>query len=75
MENRLYVFKPKGHGELSFFVIAETETQAREIIDLHIKENYTKKDGSLSYEVSGWGTDYYELTIAEQGQVITNNND
>lgn len=75
---KLYAWQPSGHGELSFFVIAESEDAARSAVQAHIENGLKKKsflDGGISaYEVGGWGTDYYRLTVAEVDVVLTNNN-
>ena len=66
---KLYAFQPKGHGQLSFFVMAETKEQAIEQVGKHIAE-----DG-YDYNASRWGTDYYECTEVGPGVVIENEND
>jgi len=71
---KLYAYQPDGHGEMSFFTIAESEEKARQVIDKHIKEKYFK-DGKYLYAAGGWETDYYILTVAEVGEVIENHND
>ena len=74
---RLYAFQPKGHGELSFFVAAETEEKARQSVDAYIAAHKGKDDGHYvgDYNTDGWGSDYYMVTVAEIGQVVTNDND
>ena len=81
---KLYAWQPNGHGEQSFFVLAETEEQARaaveaKIADLlakHADDNYFEDDGNYSeMDFSGWGTDYYKLTVAGVAEVIMNSND
>ena len=71
---KLYAFQPGGHGEASFFTIAENENEARECVDKYVQENYVN-NGELTYMARGWGTDYYIMTVIEQGQVIENDND
>ena len=68
---KLYAFQPTGHGQLSLFTIAESSTQAFQVVDKYVKEN----GGVNSYDFQGWGTDDYEMTELKPGQVITNNND
>jgi len=63
---KLYAFQPRSYGELSFFVMAESEVEARAAVD-----NY----GTEPHEKEGWGTNYYELTVADAGQVLVNSND
>lgn len=71
---KLYAWKPNGYGEYSFFVCAGNEQQARTVVDAHIES--LKDDEYFSdYVTSGWGTDYYELTVVEPLNVITNCND
>jgi predicted small metal-binding protein len=70
---KLYAFKPSGHGEYSFFVVANSETEAIEAVTKHIEQNHTT-NGTLNYEANGWGTDYYKMTVVEQGQVLENDN-
>ena len=72
---KLYAYQPKGHGEYSFFVMAETEQDAFRYIQVYIDKFCRDEDGSLSYESQSWGTDYYEVTSGIEGFVITNLND
>jgi hypothetical protein len=69
---KLYAWQPKGHGELSFFVCAENEQQAREAVEREIARPAREDEPTRYFD--GWGTDYYELTVAEPLQVITNDN-
>lgn len=71
---KLYAFQPSGHGEASFFTIAKNEEEAKKVVDKYVEDNYLK-DGKLHYMASGWGTDYYKLTVIEEGGVIENDND
>jgi hypothetical protein len=73
--SKLYAFQPQGHGEYSFFVAANSEAEAIEAVTKLVKEEYTRKEGGLMYEAGGWGTDYYKMTVVEQGQVVINCND
>jgi hypothetical protein len=70
---KLYAFQPNGHGELSFFTIAKNEDEAKEAVNKYVKDNYLK-DGKLNYRADGWGSDYYTLTVIEEGNVIENDN-
>ncbi len=74
---KLYAWQPKGHGETSFFVMAENEGQAREFVDKELANNGYEyfPETRMKYYAPSWGTDYYELTVADVGQVITNDND
>lgn len=67
---RLYVWRPDGHGPLSFFVMAEDEATARAAVDARVKA-LLKRHG---YYVSGWGTSDYELTVYEAGEVVEHAN-
>jgi len=72
---KLYSFQPKGHGEYSFFVMAETVKDAFMYVQAYIDQFYRDEDGSLSYEAQSWGTDYYEVTSGIEGFVIDHAND
>ena len=71
---KLYAFQPKGHGEASFFTIAKSEEEARKVVNKYVKDNYLK-NGKLDYRAGGWGSDYYTLTVIEEGKVIENDNE
>jgi hypothetical protein len=75
---KLYAWQPQGHGELSWFVVAESEAQARASVETEITRRKALPIGDLDrvteYECGGWGTDYYSLTVAEPGAVLTNGN-
>jgi len=77
---KLYAFQPRGHGQLSFFVMAENEADALAAIDAEIAKHQKDRDDYdlmwwSSFDISGWRTDYYKLTVADAGQVVTNDND
>lgn len=73
---KLYAWQPKGHGETSFFVMAENEADARKYVDAKIAQGWHYQPNvRMDYAADGWGTDYYELTVADVGQVVTNDND
>ena len=74
---RLFAWQPKGHGEYSFFVAATSEDEARKAVNDYIALHKGKDDGHYlnDYEIGGWETDYYKLTVLNPGQVITNCND
>jgi len=76
LENKikLYAYQPNGHVELSFFTIAESEIEARKIVDKHIKDN-NFKNGLGQFNTGGLCTDYYTLTVCNVGEVIENSND
>lgn len=66
---KLYAWQPQEHGAYSFFVMADSEQQAREAVD-----KYLIDENVGDYLQGGWGTDYYELTVVEPLQVIVNDN-
>lgn len=80
---KLYAWQPQGHGQKSFFVISESEEIAKKLVEKEISrlialsqdDNYSGDECYSNYDFYGWGTDYYELTIASVGEVIINNND
>jgi hypothetical protein len=75
---KLYAFQPKGHGQKSFFVMAESEKEAKEFVAKKIAELLANEEDGISYsdyDFSGWGTDYYCLEVFEVGQVVLNDND
>src|SRR5690349_3045443 len=71
---KLYAFQPSGHGEASFFTIANSLEEAWTIVNKHVEDNYLKK-GKIGYRAGGWGTDYYTVTTVKEGDVIENDND
>ena len=62
---KLYAFQPQGHGPLSFYIIAESEEDARAKISEHILNHHTK-DGKRTYNAEG----FYKVTVAEIGEVL-----
>jgi len=74
---KLYAFQPDGHGPSSFFVMAQSTEDAKEAIDRFINEIKQDIDGrqhQLQLR-SDWTTTEYMLTVCEQRDVITNDND
>ena len=63
---KLYAWRPDGHGQLSFFVMAESEQAARAAVEAAVER--IRGDGRR-YDVDGWGTDYYELSVYAAGEV------
>lgn len=78
-EMKLYAWQPKGHGELSWFVMATSEAEAKATVDQEIKRRsllpWHEPDQIVDGMVWGWGTDYYQLTVLDPGQPISNSND
>jgi hypothetical protein len=72
---KLYAWKPKGNYGRSWFVIAETKSEAISSVEIEMSKrrslNYSNNKLISDYECFGWGTDYYELSIAYVGEVIT----
>lgn len=73
----LFAFQPNGHGEYSFFVIEKNEDAAINAVNKYISEHSNKDDRYYidRCDINGWGTDYYKLTKASIGEVITHTND
>jgi len=73
MNVQLYAFHPNGHGEMSFFVMAKSEDEARQYVDNLIEFGYDNEGYSIRSR--GWGTDYYTMTVYNVGEVATNENE
>ena len=75
---KLFAWQPNGHGELSWFVLAEDEPEARKAVETEILRRRAlplgNSDRITKYDFDGWGTDYYTLTVADRGCVICNDN-
>lgn len=72
---KLYGFRPKGHGPISFFVMADNKKEAVKAIDDEIKVIQAEADKNWwQISTDGWGTDYYECKEVGAGVVLTNNN-
>jgi hypothetical protein len=75
---KLFAWQPKGHGEFSWFVLAADDREAREAVDAEIARRLALPSEDIEsitcYEVGGWGTDYYRLTVADRGFVLCNEN-
>jgi hypothetical protein len=70
---RLFVFDPIGHGPHSFSVIAQTEEEARQLVQAHVDSAHTLA-GQLNYEAKGWGTGGYIVTAFEPGEIAEHEN-
>ena len=66
---KLYAWQPRGHGPLSFFVLAESEETARAAVAQKIQDN-----DDLEFDTKAW-PEGYELSIFAAGEVATNYND
>jgi len=62
---KLFVFRPGGHGEDTYFVMASSERAARHLVELYCGKNLPPQ----------WGTDYWQVDVYFAGQVGTNPND
>ena len=75
---KLFAWQPQGHGEYSWFVVAVDEHSARTAVEADMARRkllpYEDLEHVGELEVAGWGTEYYELTVAEPGQVVVNDN-
>ena len=69
---KLYAWRPDGHGQLSFFVMADSEQAARAAVDAAVER--ILREGRR-YDVDGWGSDYYELSVYAAGEVAEHYND
>lgn len=81
---KLYAWQPKGYGDQSIFVMAESEEKAIAVVREKISELIAKGDDEYFFEndrhyseldFRGFGTDYYELTVLDENEVIFNSND
>ena len=79
MTRYLYVWRPQGHGQLSFFVVEWNEAAERKRVEAEIARLRALPCGDMGwimgYEVQGWGTDYYQLEVYQAGQVVTHEDD
>ena len=75
---KLFAWQPNGHGELSWFVAAADEAEARHAVQAEIDRRSSLPMGNSErisrLDFAGWGTDYYTLTVADRGCVICNEN-
>lgn len=77
---KLYAFQPKGWGSYSFFVMAESEAKATEIVWQRIRDGQRHYRGEIdmeplgNYYCQGLGTDYYVVTEVGPGEVVENDN-
>lgn len=67
---KLYAWQPQGHGDPSFFVMAESIEAATAAVEAQIKVD----KATYNIDCYGWGTDYYVLNIADAGVVLMNDN-
>jgi hypothetical protein len=75
---KLFAWQPNGHGELSWFVAAVDEEEARTAVEAEIARRSAIPAGNSDHisrlDFVGWGTDYYTLTVADRGCVLCNDN-
>jgi len=68
MKVKLYCWEPKGCGQHSFYVAARSELKALKAVKkLILNDEYMGE-----YEVRGFGTDYYSLTVLPVGTARNN---
>jgi hypothetical protein len=85
---KLYCFQPKGFGEYSAFVMANSEEEARECARkaLHEQERAYEKYSNWDYQgempeyvsrtnMEGFDTDYYIVTVLDVNEVAFNANE
>lgn len=70
---KLYAFHPQGPGQLSYFVTASCEQEARAAVRQRIDQGVANRT-LTSHEVQGFDTPYYEVTELDPGQVAINDN-
>lgn len=66
---KLFSFKPDCFGPYSFFVMAQSKKAAMQAVN-----KYIKKEKLDEYDIEGWNTDDYIVTVLDENEVITNNN-
>jgi len=74
---KLYAFQPEGHGPLSYFVMAESEAQARAAVRRYIVDNMNKPKTAYitGNDLRKWDDGYQQCRVFDVGEVITNDND
>jgi hypothetical protein len=68
---KLFAFCPRGNGPDSFFVMAETDEEARTAVEQTIEESDNPFNAG-HWLGEGGG---YDMKIADRGEVITDEND
>ena len=66
---KLYVFRPDGHGPLTFMVLADSEVEAMNYVYTYIA---SQED---LYRDDYFGTDFYACEVYDVGEVAINDND
>lgn len=76
---QLFAWQPNGFGSLSWFVMAESEEEARKAVEAEIDRRIKlpRRDRMFLYESDrrDWREGQYTLTVLSPGQVIDNAND
>lgn len=85
---KLFCFQPKGFGEYSAFVMADTEEEAKECVMKAFQEHqlayeeYSNCDGlqeMLGFveriSMENFNTDYYKVTVLNYGEVAFSANE
>ena len=69
---KLYAWQPNGYGQLSYYVMAESEKEAKAAVE---SSDDFEGWSSISYlKTSEKIEDYYVLTVLNDLEVITNDN-
>jgi hypothetical protein len=74
-QSGIYVFRPKGHGSLTFAIFAENADLAKGLVSVHINENHRHGHGALKYEADGWDDNGYEIEYYAPRIVMEHPND
>lgn len=70
---KLYAFRPKGHGEKSFYIMAINLKIAKEKVEKYCNEMKMDKE-SYGYDYF-IDNDYYYFETYEENEIAENNND
>lgn len=65
---KLYAWKSECYGRLSFFVMAETEEEAREAVHAYVGAGL-RTENKRDFEYADWPNSH-TLKVFERGQVI-----
>jgi len=76
---KLYVFRPNGHGPLSWFVVANSHDEAITEVQAEIDRRRTLAPGAQDWlskhDYDGWDEGEYELETHGIGVVVSHAND
>lgn len=72
---KLFAFQPNGHGEYSFFIMAENIEIAQNKVDLLCTQEREKRNG-YGYEYAYYkGNNYYTIREYDENEIAINDND